>query len=62
MNTINKAQFSAKTLVCIDCGQDFQFTAGEAAFFWSKRLSEPRRCPECRHLRRERLLPEVNHE
>ena len=58
MNGINKAQFTSKTLTCIDCGKAFQFSSGEAAFFWSKRLSEPKRCRECRRSRRERLVPE----
>lgn len=38
---MNKTQFTTKTLTCVDCGKTFQFSSGETAFFWSKRLSEP---------------------
>lgn len=55
---MNKDNFTDKQLTCMDCGDKFIFTAGEAAFFWSKQLSEPKRCPTCRRLRRERLVPE----
>lgn len=45
--------FSDKTLVCRDCGREFVFTAGEQEFYESRGLvNEPRRCPECRQIRR----------
>lgn len=41
-------------LRCIECGQEFVFTAGEQAFYADKGLlNEPRRCPECRAKRRQ---------
>lgn len=55
---MKKGNFTDKPLTCVDCGREFLFTAGERAFYFSKRLSEPKRCPECRRLRRERLVPE----
>jgi CxxC-x17-CxxC domain-containing protein len=44
-----------KTLNCADCGQDFTFTASEQEFFAQKGfLNEPRRCLDCRALRKQR--------
>jgi hypothetical protein len=48
-------------LVCVDCGGGFLFTAGERAFYDSKCLSVPKRCPECRATRRRTLVKEVRH-
>jgi len=45
--------FQDKSLRCADCGQDFEFTAGEQEFYASRGLqNEPRRCPECRQARK----------
>lgn len=45
--------FSDKSLVCVDCGADFVFTAGEQEFHASKGFTaEPRRCPTCRRARK----------
>ncbi len=42
-------EFTDKTLTCVDCGNDFTFTAGEQAFYKEKGLdNEPKRCKECR--------------
>jgi hypothetical protein len=49
--------FKEQTLICIDCEKPFPFTIGEQAFFWSKKLSEPKRCPACRHARKLTLMP-----
>jgi hypothetical protein len=53
-----KVQFKAERLICCDCGQPFIFSAGEKAFFWSKGLSTPKRCPVCRERRRLTLVLE----
>jgi CxxC-x17-CxxC domain-containing protein len=38
-----------KTLKCVDCGQDFVFTAREQDFYAEKGFqNEPKRCPDCR--------------
>jgi Probable zinc-ribbon domain len=37
---------------CIDCGDDFVITAGEAEWHAAKRLSLPRRCRRCREQRK----------
>jgi len=48
--------FTEKTLTCADCGQDFIFTEGEQRYFWSKGLAEPKRCKQCRVLRRRSIV------
>lgn len=53
-----KIQFKAERLTCCDCGQPFIFSAGEQAFFWSKGLSQPKRCPACRERRKATLVSE----
>ena len=43
-----------KTLVCSDCGNEFEFTEGEQAFYAEKGFTnEPKRCPECRKARKQ---------
>ncbi len=45
--------FEDKALQCADCGQEFQFTAGEQEFYASRGLmNEPRRCPDCRRAKK----------
>ncbi len=45
--------FTDKSLTCIDCSQEFVFTAGEQEFHNSKGFTnEPRRCPSCRRARK----------
>jgi len=41
-----------KTIACVDCGNKFIFTVGEQRYFLSKELSEPKRCRECRLVRK----------
>lgn len=42
-------EFQDKNLKCIDCGQDFVFTAGEQLFFYDKQFkNEPKRCKACK--------------
>ncbi|MGE3076447.1 MAG: zinc-ribbon domain containing protein [Dehalococcoidia bacterium] len=46
--------YTDKTIVCVDCGDSFTFTAGEQEFHASKGFtSEPRRCPNCRRLKKQ---------
>ena len=44
--------FQIKAIECVDCGVTFDWTAEEQRFYWSKGLSEPKRCPDCRRLRK----------
>ena len=47
--------FQEKTLVCVECGTDFPFTAEEQEFYQSKGFeNEPKRCPNCRRARKQR--------
>lgn len=42
-------EFMDKALTCIDCGNDFVFTAGEQLFFHDKQFkNEPKRCKFCK--------------
>ncbi len=44
---------SDKTLICVECGGEFIFTAGEQEFFNTRGFSnEPKRCRSCRAVRR----------
>jgi CxxC-x17-CxxC domain-containing protein len=46
--------FADKTLICRECGAEFEFTAGEQEFYQSRGLrNEPSRCPTCRAARRQ---------
>ena len=47
------SMLSDKTLRCVECGSDFNFTVGEQEFFASRGFTnEPTRCPQCRAARR----------
>ena len=56
------SHFKDKIIRCVDCGNDFVFTAGEQAFFNGKRppLSEPKRCKACRDHRRQTIHPPMS--
>jgi len=42
-------EFQDRVLLCIDCGAEFTFTAGEQVFFHDKNLkNEPKRCKPCK--------------
>jgi CxxC-x17-CxxC domain-containing protein len=41
-----------RTLTCVDCHQEFAFTASEQQFYADRQFSEPRRCPSCRAIRK----------
>lgn len=42
-----------KSLKCVDCGNDFVFTAGEQEFYAQKGFTNaPTRCPSCRAARK----------
>ncbi len=45
--------YQDRTLTCVDCNQDFIWTAGEQEFYAQRGLTnEPRRCPDCRRARK----------
>ncbi|BAK98655.1 hypothetical protein OBV_14570 [Oscillibacter valericigenes Sjm18-20] len=46
--------FEDKVLICIECGKEFIWTAGEQEFYAERGFqNEPKRCPECRKSRKE---------
>jgi CxxC-x17-CxxC domain-containing protein len=45
--------YTDQTLTCLDCGQEFSFTAGEQEFYAQRGFTEaPKRCPSCRAIRK----------
>lgn len=45
--------YADKTLICKDCGGEFEFTSGEQEFYAEKGfVNEPQRCKQCRDNRR----------
>jgi hypothetical protein len=54
-NPLDIPIFENKNIECVDCNTTFVFTEGEQSYFWAKGMAEPKRCPECRKKRREKL-------
>lgn len=49
-------EFQDKLLKCVDCGNEFVFTAGEQLFFHDKQFkNEPKRCKACKGKRASQL-------
>jgi len=49
-------EFQDRPITCVDCGEEFTWTAGEQVFFHDKGLkNEPKRCKPCKHAKNERL-------
>src|SRR5947209_20291073 len=44
--------YSDKTLTCVQCGNDFTFSADDQQYHASRGYQEPKRCPTCRAERR----------
>lgn len=45
--------YADRTISCLDCGQEFSFTAGEQEFYAQRGFTEPpKRCPSCRAARK----------
>lgn len=50
-----------KSIVCIDCGNEFIWTVGEQVFFRDKNLQNPpKRCKDCKQAKNERLAAITN--
>jgi hypothetical protein len=49
-----------KFIPCIDCGDEFLYSAGEQAYFISKGLSEPKRCQPCRIQRKNSIVKPIS--
>lgn len=42
-------EFQDRVLKCVDCGNEFIFTAGEQLFFHDKNFNnDPKRCKQCK--------------
>lgn len=53
--------FTDQLLTCVDCGQEFTFTAGEQEFFAQKGFqNRPSRCTDCRRARKVHRSSAVN--
>ena len=51
-----ETEFQDRSIKCVDCGEDFIWTAGEQVFFHDKGLkNEPKRCKPCKQAKNERL-------
>jgi CxxC-x17-CxxC domain-containing protein len=44
--------YEDRTLTCVQCGEEFTFTADDQEFHASRGYQDPRRCPNCRQARR----------
>lgn len=44
--------YSDRSLTCVECGADFNFSADDQAFHAARGYQEPKRCPSCRAARR----------
>ena len=44
--------YEDRVLVCVDCGDQFVWTAGEQLYFSERGLAPVKRCPRCREFRR----------
>src|SRR5437763_8296313 len=56
LETNQETQYQDRTIQCVDCGEDFIWTAGEQVFFHDKGLkNEPKRCKPCKQAKHERL-------
>lgn len=50
-------EFTDETIKCVDCGNEFVFSAGEQAFYKEKGFqNKPKRCKECRNKRKEKFI------
>ena len=49
-------EYKDKVITCVDCGEEFIFTAGEQLFFADKGLkNDPKRCKGCKTKKNERI-------
>lgn len=47
-NCRDKRKEQSKHIVCVECGEVFEFTANEQEFFAKNGFKEPKRCKNCR--------------
>ena len=49
---VGEGDFVDRTLTCVDCGEQFPFSAREQAFFAEKGFQTPKRCKSCKQVRK----------
>lgn len=49
----NARKNSVKQIICIECGEVFEFTANEQEYYKRNGFAEPKRCKACRKVRKE---------
>jgi len=55
-NFVEPSEFEDQSILCIDCGKDFIWTAGEQNFYRDKELQNPpKRCKTCKQAKNERI-------
>ncbi|CAN5427402.1 hypothetical protein BH10ACI2_BH10ACI2_23050 [soil metagenome] len=53
---VDNSEFEDSMIVCIDCSEEFVWTAGEQVFFRDKELQNPpKRCKDCKKAKNRRL-------
>lgn len=45
-----------KTIKCKECGYEFVLTVDDQKWYEEKGFTEPKRCKQCRRLRREKVI------
>src|SRR5678809_1762388 len=56
MERTQETEFQDRPIKCVDCNENFIWTAGEQVFFHDKGLrNEPKRCKPCKQAKNERL-------
>jgi CxxC-x17-CxxC domain-containing protein len=51
-----ESEYQDRPIKCVDCAEEFIWTAGEQVFFHDKGLkNEPKRCKPCKQAKNERL-------
>ena len=49
---VEGGEFVDRTLTCVDCGEEFPFSAREQTFFAEKGFQPPKRCKSCKQVRK----------
>ena len=56
LETSHETEYQDRAIRCVDCNENFIWTAGEQVFFHDKGLkNEPKRCKPCKQAKNERL-------
>lgn len=45
-----------KKIICKECGYEFTLTINDQEWYKEKGFTEPKRCKDCRRLRREKVI------